>query len=69
MIDKQFKTLDEQIEIFKHKGLVIEDEKYARMRSEYISKIDELKEALSKDDISQSEATEKRKELLKLIKC
>lgn len=32
----------------------------------YISKIDELKEALSKDDISQSEATEKRKELLKI---
>ena len=30
MIDKQFKTLDEQIEIFKHKGLVIEDEKYAK---------------------------------------
>ena len=30
----------------------------------YISKIDELKEALSKDDISQSEATEKRKQLL-----
>lgn len=32
----------------------------------YISKIDELKEALNKDDISQSEATEKRKELLKI---
>ena len=32
----------------------------------YISKIDEIKEALSKDDISQSEATEKRKELLKI---
>lgn len=32
----------------------------------YITKIDELKEALNKDDISQSEATEKRKELLKI---
>ena len=30
MIEKQFKTLDEQIEIFKHKGLVIKDEKYAK---------------------------------------
>ena len=30
MLEKQFKTLDEQIEIFKHKGLVIEDEKYAK---------------------------------------
>ncbi len=30
MLEKQFKTLDEQIEIFKHKGLVIKDEKYAK---------------------------------------
>ena len=30
MIDKQFKNLDEQIEIFKHKGMVINDEKYAK---------------------------------------
>lgn len=30
MLEKQFKTLDEQIEIFKHKGLIIEDEKYAK---------------------------------------
>ena len=30
MLEKQFKTLDEQIEIFKHRGLVIEDEKYAK---------------------------------------
>ena len=30
MIEKNFKNLDEQIEIFKHKGLIIEDEKYAR---------------------------------------
>lgn len=30
MIEKQFKNLDEQIEIFKHKGLVIQDEKYAK---------------------------------------
>lgn len=30
MIKKQFKNLDEQIEIFKHKGLVIQDEKYAK---------------------------------------
>ena len=30
MIEKQFKTLDEQLEIFKHKGLVIVDEKYAK---------------------------------------
>ena len=30
MIEKQFKTLDEQLEIFKHKGLVITDEKYTK---------------------------------------
>lgn len=30
MIEKQFKTLDEQIQIFKHKGLVIKDERYAK---------------------------------------
>ena len=30
MIEKNFKNLDEQIEIFKHKGLIIEDEKYAK---------------------------------------
>ena len=30
MRDKRFKTLDEQIEIFKHKGLIISDEKYAK---------------------------------------
>lgn len=30
MRDKQFKNLDEQIEIFKYKGLTIEDEQFAR---------------------------------------
>ena len=30
MIEKNFKTLDEQIEIFKNKGLIIDDEKYAK---------------------------------------
>ncbi len=30
MKDKQFKNLDEQIEIFKYKGLTIEDEEYAK---------------------------------------
>ena len=30
MIEKQFKNLDEQIEIFKHKGLIIHDENYAK---------------------------------------
>ena len=30
MRDKQFKNLDEQIEIFKYKGLTINDEKYAK---------------------------------------
>ena len=30
MIEKQFKNLDEQIEIFKHKGMVIHDERYAK---------------------------------------
>ena len=30
MIEKQFKNLDEQIEIFKHKGMTIHDEKYAK---------------------------------------
>ena len=28
--DKRFKTLEEQIEIFRYKGLVIEDEHFAR---------------------------------------
>lgn len=30
MIDKQFRNLDEQIEILKNKGLIIADEKYAK---------------------------------------
>ena len=30
MIEKQFKNLDEQIEIFKHKGMIINDERYAK---------------------------------------
>lgn len=30
MIEKQFKNLDEQLEIFKHKGLIISDENYAK---------------------------------------
>ena len=30
MRDKQFKNLDEQLEIFKYKGLIIEDEEYAK---------------------------------------
>ncbi|MDD5888108.1 MAG: Abi family protein [bacterium] len=30
MKEKKFKTLDEQIEIFRHKGLIIEDEKYTK---------------------------------------
>ena len=30
MRDKQFKNLDEQIEIFKYKGLVVENEEYAK---------------------------------------
>ncbi len=30
MRDKQFKNLDEQMEIFKYKGMTIEDEKYAK---------------------------------------
>lgn len=30
MIEKQFKNLDEQIEIFKHKGLIVNDEKFAK---------------------------------------
>ncbi len=30
MIQKQFKTLDEQLDIFRYKGLVISDEKYAK---------------------------------------
>ena len=30
MKDKQFKTLDEQVEIFKYKGLEINDEKYVK---------------------------------------
>ena len=30
MIEKQFKNLNEQIEIFKHKGMIIQDESYAK---------------------------------------
>ena len=30
MKDKQFKNLDEQIQIFKSKGLIIDDEEYAK---------------------------------------
>ncbi len=30
MIEKQFKNLDEQVEIFKHKGMIIKDEKYTK---------------------------------------
>ena len=30
MIAKQFKTLDEQVEILKSKGMIIQDEKYAK---------------------------------------
>ena len=30
MKDKQFKNLDEQVEIFRHKGLTIDNEKYAK---------------------------------------
>ena len=30
MIEKKFKTLDEQIEIFKHKGMIVTDERYAK---------------------------------------
>ena len=30
MIEKQFKNLEEQIDILKHKGLIIKDEKYAK---------------------------------------
>lgn len=30
MVEKQFKTLDEQLDIFRYKGLVINDEKYSK---------------------------------------
>lgn len=30
MIEKKFKTLDEQVDIFKYKGLIIDDEKYTK---------------------------------------
>ena len=30
MIEKNFKNLDEQVEIFKHKGMIINDERYAK---------------------------------------
>ena len=30
MIEKQFKNLDEQVEILKSKGMIIHDEKYAK---------------------------------------
>ena len=31
MIEKQFKNLDEQIEILKHRGIIVNDENYAKM--------------------------------------
>ena len=31
MIEKQFKNLDEQIEILKHRGIIVKDESYAKM--------------------------------------
>ena len=31
MIGKQFKNLDEQIEILKHRGMIINDEEYAKV--------------------------------------
>ena len=31
MIEKQFKNLDEQIEILKHRGIIVNDEDYAKM--------------------------------------
>jgi abortive infection bacteriophage resistance protein len=30
MIEKNFKNLEEQVEIFKHKGMIINDESYAK---------------------------------------
>ena len=30
MIEKNFKNLDEQIEIFKYKGMIVNDERYAK---------------------------------------
>ena len=30
MIEKNFKNLDEQVEILKHKGMIVQDEKYAK---------------------------------------
>lgn len=30
MIERQFKNLDEQVEIFKHKGMIINDERYTK---------------------------------------
>ena len=30
MIEKQFKNLDEQVDIFKHKGMIINDERYTK---------------------------------------
>ena len=30
MIEKQFKNLDEQVEILKHKGMIVKDERYAK---------------------------------------
>ena len=30
MIEKQFKTLEEQIEILRHKGMIINDENYTK---------------------------------------
>ena len=30
MIEKNFKNLDEQVEIFKFKGMIINDEKYVK---------------------------------------
>ena len=45
MIEKNFKNLDEQVEIFKHKGMIITDERYARFEEKRRQIDEEIKRA------------------------
>ena len=46
MIEKNFKNLDEQVEIFKYKGMQINDEKYTKKEDKSYSRY--LKDCLTR---------------------
>ena len=58
-VEKQFKNLDEQVEIFKHKGMTINDEKYAKqilLRENYFF-LNGYRDLFMKDDRTFIEGT------------